>query len=232
MAPASAAVVGTAAALVLALALGLALVLLLVAEGAAGLPAALGSSQPKIAPATHRVPSAPNWPRVVLRMGSWLAWRARTWAKVCVSSVALLACIAPAAAAPATSPSKASRAAPARVNSESRMDCDRTAAPGRVRCTVEIRLREPGARLAWADVELLALPPFAVPLRGRLGPEDVVSKDSEAQRWAFAVLAKERGKGVLRARLRFVVCDQGDRRCVPYVEPLQAELTVGDGQTP
>ena len=232
LAPAFALLLALALALVLVLVLALLLVLVLVAEVAPGLPVGLGSSQPQIAPATHRVPSDPNWPRIELRMGHWLAWRGRAWARVYVSSLAVLAGLAPAASAQVPTPSDAARAAPARVNSESRMDCDRTATPGRVRCTVEIRLREPGTRIAWADVELVALPPFAVPLRGRLGPEDVVSKDPEAQRWAIAVLANERGRGAVRARLRFVVCDQRDRRCLPFVEPLQAELTVGDIQAP
>jgi hypothetical protein len=112
------------------------------------------------------------------------------------------------------------------------MGCDRASAPGRVRCTVELRLRTAGARLAWADVELVSLPGFAVPLRSRLGPDDVVSREADAERWAFAVLARERGKGLLRARLRYVVCQQDDRTCLPYVEPLTAELTVGDTPPP
>src|ERR1700683_4123812 len=51
------------------------------------------------------------------------------------------------------------------------LTCERAATAGRVRCEVEARVG-PGESIAWGDVVLLSMPPFASALRGRIGPHD------------------------------------------------------------
>jgi hypothetical protein len=110
------------------------------------------------------------------------------------------------------------------------MQCDRASEPGRVRCTVEVRV-EGGRTLAWADVAILSLPDFASALKGRIGAEDTLSRDGASTKWALGLVARRAGQGEVRARVRAVVClpqpEGGGQRCSPVAIDVKAVVTVG-----
>lgn len=116
------------------------------------------------------------------------------------------------------------------------MQCDRASEPGRVRCTVEARI-DGGRTLAWADVEILALPDFASALKGRIGPQDALTRDATSTKWALALVARRGGQGEARARVRVVACDAvppapsggppPSPRCSPVVVEVKAMVSVG-----
>ena len=108
------------------------------------------------------------------------------------------------------------------------MQCDHASEPGRVRCTVEVRI-EGGRTLAWADVEILSLPDFASALKGRIGPQDALTHDATSTRWALGLVARRAGQGEVRARVRVVACSPGatPSRCAPVTVEVSAHLTVG-----
>lgn len=111
------------------------------------------------------------------------------------------------------------------------MQCDRASEPGRVRCTVEVRV-EGGRTIAWADVAILALPDFASPLKGRIGPEDALVREPASTKWAFGLVARRAGQGEAKARVRVVVCQapRGDStppRCAPSTVDVKTQVTVG-----
>jgi hypothetical protein len=127
--------------------------------------------------------------------------------------------------------------APADRDVKASMQCDRANEPGRVRCTVETHL-EGGRTLAWADVELVSLPEFASALKGRIGPEDALARDTTSTKWALGLVARRPGQGEARARVRVVACeaprdpapDAGPApspRCTPVTVLVKAQLTVG-----
>lgn len=91
------------------------------------------------------------------------------------------------------------------VAGEVSLDCERVGDVGRVRCTVELRVPA-GRSVRWADVVLTALPPFALALKGRLGPDEAAAREPSFWRWPFAVAARSAGEGVVEARVRFVEC--------------------------
>jgi hypothetical protein len=120
------------------------------------------------------------------------------------------------------------------------MQCDRASEPGRVRCTVEARI-EGGRTLAWADVELVSLPEFASALKGRIGPQDALSRDATSTKWALGLVARRAGQGEARARVRVVACEPAragaaaetdggappSPRCAPVMVVVKAQLSVG-----
>jgi hypothetical protein len=122
------------------------------------------------------------------------------------------------------------------------MQCDRASEPGRVRCTVEVRV-EAGATLAWADVALVSLPDFASALKGRIGPQDALSHDPASTKWALGLVARRAGQGEVRARVRGVVCEAAPaveggavggpvspapvQRCMPLTVVVSAGVSVG-----
>lgn len=113
------------------------------------------------------------------------------------------------------------------------MQCDRASEAGRVRCTVEVHAS--GARtIAWADVEILALPEFASALKGRIGPQDALSRDATSTKWALGLVARRAGQGVVRARVRVVACEAvpstppgAAPRCAPVALEVTAQVVVG-----
>lgn len=114
---------------------------------------------------------------------------------------------------------------------EARMQCERAAEPGRVRCSVELHVEGPRS-LAWADVAILQLPDFASALKGRIGPDEATSRDASGYKWAFGVVARRAGQGEARARVRAVTCEGGGEtpapsRCVPQTVEVRAMLNVG-----
>jgi hypothetical protein len=115
------------------------------------------------------------------------------------------------------------------------MQCDRASEPGRVRCAVDVRI-EGGRTIAWADVEILALPDFASALKGRIGPQDALSRDATTTKWALGLVARRAGVGEARARVRVVACDparpgappsEPRTKCSPIVVEVKASLQVG-----
>jgi hypothetical protein len=139
--------------------------------------------------------------------------------------VALVALVALAAAGGLEREARAD--APAENDVKASMQCDRASEPGRVRCSVEVRI-EGGRTLSWADVELLSLPDFASPLKGRIGPQDAVSRDTTSTKWALGLVARRGGQGEARARVRVVACDASQPpRCAPVSLEVKAQITVG-----
>ncbi len=107
------------------------------------------------------------------------------------------------------------------------MQCDRAAEPGRVRCAVDLRI-EGGRTIAWADVEIVALPEFASALKGRIGPQDALSRDADSMKWALGLVARRGGSGEARARVRVVACDGREKtKCVPVIVEVRAVVSVG-----
>ncbi len=104
------------------------------------------------------------------------------------------------------------------------MTCERAATPGRVRCEVEARVGS-GESIAWGDVVLIRMPPFATALRGRIGPHDASVREAHLWRWAFAVVARENGSGPIEGRVRVVVCR--DQTCATREVPVVGTMTVG-----
>jgi hypothetical protein len=68
-------------------------------------------------------------------------------------------------------------------------------------------------------------------LKGRIGPGDAVSREPGTQRWAYGLVAKKRGSGEARARVRAVVCepvpDGGAPKCTPITADVRAIVQVG-----
>jgi hypothetical protein len=109
---------------------------------------------------------------------------------------------------------------------EAKMQCERAAEPGRVRCSVEVRTTAPRT-IAWADVAILQLPDFASALKGRVGPDDATSRDANSVKWAFGLVAKRAGQGEARVRVRVVACDGEGVKCAPQSTEVRAMLNVG-----
>jgi hypothetical protein len=107
-----------------------------------------------------------------------------------------------------------------------RLVCPPRPGPGRVVCEVELEV-ETGA-LAWADVLVMQAPPFAAPLRSRVGPSALFMKTEQRQRLQLALAATGAGSGRLRVRARAVWCADADQRaCRPVVREAEASVQVG-----
>lgn len=104
------------------------------------------------------------------------------------------------------------------------LTCDRADGPGRVRCEAEARV-EQGDTIAWGDVVIVTAPAFSLVLRGRIGPHDATVHEPDVWRWAFALVARDRGSGDVQARVRIVVCRE--KACVPEEIPVTGKLVVG-----
>jgi hypothetical protein len=124
----------------------------------------------------------------------------------------------------------AARVASARAQQEpgaaplATMTCEHVAVPGRVRCEVEARVG-PGESISWGDVVLRRLPPFAAPLRGRIGPHDASVREPGFWRWAFALVAHEKGTGEVEGKVRVVVCR--DKTCSARDVAVVGKVEVG-----
>jgi len=103
------------------------------------------------------------------------------------------------------------------------MLCEAPPAPGRFRCDVEARVS--GASLSWADVVVVKVDDFILPLRGRVGPRDASAHDADIYRWSLGFVAKERGSGDVTVRVRAVVCRGGV--CAPEETEVSGRVIVG-----
>ena len=89
-------------------------------------------------------------------------------------------------------------------------------------------LPSPGATIAWADVIVTSSPPFARPLRTRVGG-DAMKLDGEGAEVALALAATAEGRGELAVLARAVVCApkaQGGG-CRPVSVEAAAEVMSG-----
>jgi hypothetical protein len=105
------------------------------------------------------------------------------------------------------------------------MSCEHVDGPGRVRCEVEARAPAETS-ITWGDVVLLETPPFVSALRGRIGPREAVVHDPDLWRWALALVARQKGSGDVRARVRLVVCRRGE--CGPREEGVVGHVVAGE----
>jgi hypothetical protein len=101
--------------------------------------------------------------------------------------------------------------------------CEPLAAPGRLRCDVEARGRT-GA-LRWADVQVVRVPKFITPLRGRAGPREAATREDDLWHWSLGLVARRRDVGDVTVRVRAIVCE-GDA-CTPEEAVAVAHVTVG-----
>jgi hypothetical protein len=107
-----------------------------------------------------------------------------------------------------------------------RLVCPPRPSPGRVVCEVELEV-ETGT-LAWADVLVTDAPPFAAPLRARVGPNALFMKTEQRWRLQLALAATRAGAGRLHVRARAVWCSDADgRACRPVVREAEAPVQVG-----
>jgi hypothetical protein len=105
--------------------------------------------------------------------------------------------------------------------------CERKAAKGRVLCDVEFEVAE--GRIAWADVVVVQAPPFAKPLRSRVGVLDARSRTDKRIHIPVAFIATDQGHGTVAFRGRAVVCAATAVReaCSPVEHDVAVELKVG-----
>lgn len=110
---------------------------------------------------------------------------------------------------------------------DARLVCPREAAPGRVRC--ELELEAPRGRLEWGDALVVAAPPNAPPLRARIGPRMATDQTERRLRLPVSLVATRAGGGRLLVLGRAVVCLGEGGGCVAAMR--QAEATVEVGPT-
>lgn len=105
--------------------------------------------------------------------------------------------------------------------------CERKATKGRVLCDVEFEI--PDGRIAWADVVVVDAPPFAKPLRSRVGVLDARSRTDRRIHIPVAFIARDQGRGTVAFRGRAVVCASAGSRetCAPATHDVAVELKVG-----
>jgi hypothetical protein len=105
--------------------------------------------------------------------------------------------------------------------------CEHKPSKGRVLCDVEFEV--PDGRIAWADVIVVQVPPFAKPLRNRVGMLDARSRTDKRIHIPVAFIARDQGHGTVALRGRAVICGPGPAReaCAPVAHDLSVELKVG-----
>jgi hypothetical protein len=123
--------------------------------------------------------------------------------------------------------SAATKPAPAAAPELStRLSCEPTPAPGRVRCALELAVPSE-LRLSWVDALVVATPEFARPLRSRVPQRKLTGKEAKAE-VHLALLASSTGRGTLTVRGRAVVCPRTrPGSCRPVSSAASVELLVG-----
>lgn len=102
--------------------------------------------------------------------------------------------------------------------------CERAVGPGRVRCEAEINVPS-GAEVRWADVQIVVTPAFVSALKGRIGPADAMVRDRSKWRFSFGLVARGRGTGEVKLRMRAVVCREDV--CGPELVPVTVAIVSG-----
>lgn len=102
--------------------------------------------------------------------------------------------------------------------------CERAVGPGRVRCEAEITVPS-GAEVRWADVQIVETPSFVSALKGRIGPADAMIRDRSKWRFSFGLVARGRGTGEVKLRMRAVVCREDT--CGPELVPVTVAIVSG-----
>jgi hypothetical protein len=106
------------------------------------------------------------------------------------------------------------------------LSCQRRATPGRVLCEAELEVGD--GTLRWSDVLVLEAPPFAPPLRSRVGPGALFMKTERRHRLQLALAATVLGQGTLRVRARAVYCpDATGHDCRALVREVETSVQVG-----
>jgi hypothetical protein len=107
--------------------------------------------------------------------------------------------------------------------------CESLTVPGRLRCTLEARIAADAAsRIDWIDVQLVSVPAFVLPLRGRLAASEAEVREPQLYRWTMAVAAKGVGQADLLFRFRAVVCPSTPKsQCFPVAREQKASIRVG-----
>jgi hypothetical protein len=111
---------------------------------------------------------------------------------------------------------------------EATATCERRASKGRVLCEVEMEV--PEGRISWADVLVVRAPPFAPPLRTRVGQNEARVRTERRVRVPVAFVATALGQGDVVFRARAVLCRpgrSGGERCAPETREITAPLIVG-----
>ncbi len=106
--------------------------------------------------------------------------------------------------------------------------CERRATKGRVICDVELEVAS--GRIAWADVVVMAAPPFAPPLRSRVGLADAQSRTDRRVRIPVALIATAQGKGNVTLNARATLCSPAEgapATCRTTTREVATELIVG-----
>lgn len=105
--------------------------------------------------------------------------------------------------------------------------CQAEPGPGRVRCEVEVEVRE--GELSWADTIVRRAPAHARPLRSRVGPDEALTRTDRRLRLPLSLVATENGRGELQLVVRAVHCRQakGGRSCRTHVRRLSTTVQVG-----
>jgi hypothetical protein len=112
------------------------------------------------------------------------------------------------------------------IEVSARLVCPQRPGPGRVVCEAEIEIET--GMLVWADVLVLEAPPFALPLRARVGPSALIMKSERRQRLQLALAATSAGSGELRVRARAVLCtDAGLFACRSAAREAFVRVVVG-----
>src|ERR1043165_4621721 len=70
-------------------------------------------------------------------------------------------------------------------------ECERVAAPGRVKCDVRVR-SSAGKIIRWADVSVVRAPESVLPLRARIGPREATGHRDDLWQFSLGLVAKEK----------------------------------------
>jgi hypothetical protein len=102
-------------------------------------------------------------------------------------------------------------------------ECEQLSAPGRLKCTVSA-IVPAAVSIQWMDVQVLAVPAFLTALRARLSAGEG-ERAEHSLKWALAFVAKEGGQGLVRFRVRGLLCT-ADAACETVTKTVDARASV------
>jgi hypothetical protein len=109
-------------------------------------------------------------------------------------------------------------------------ECEQLSAPGRLKCTVGA-IVPAAVSIQWIDVQVIAVPTFLSALRARLSAGEG-ERAERSQKWALAFVAKEPGSGLVRFRVRAVLCTTATATCETVTKTVDARASVATPATP